>query len=330
MPADETTDGSGADLLVMIAQAIERMRADREHGAAWLARQAADLLARLTADAPHADHVQQIQAVHTAAVALAAARPSMAALANTAAAIWHAGSGAPNAELRLAAMDAAAERLRGAWDTAAAAISRHAHPLLGPVVYTLSRSGTVEAVLERLARDTGTNDTGADEEGGPRLRQVIVSESRPGGEGLAAADGLARAGLAVTFVPDAACGIFIGEASAVALGADSVRADGGVVNKVGSYPLALVAREAGIPVYVLCETLKLAAPDFPLVLEPLEWSEIAARLPAGVAARSVAFELVPARLISGIVTEEGVLSAAQVAQRARVAGEALADLWSTP
>ena len=57
------------------------------------------------------------------------------------------------------------------------------------------------------------------------------------------------------------------------LGADSVRANGDVVNKVGSYPLALVAREARVPVYVLAETLKIAAPDFPLQLEPLEWPE---------------------------------------------------------
>jgi translation initiation factor 2B subunit (eIF-2B alpha/beta/delta family) len=222
-------------------------------------------------------------------------------------------------------MHAEAQRLSADWDSAADSIYRHARSLLGPVVYTLSRSGTVEAVLARLARATSTAAAHADREH-RQLRRVLVSESRPGGEGLAAAVALARAGLAVTLVPDAACGVFIGEASAVALGADSVRPDGSLVNKVGSYPLALAAREAGVPVYALCEALKIAAQRFPLVLEPLEWPAVAGRLPQGVEARSVGFELVPARLLTGIVTEDGVLSVAQVGERARLADAALADL----
>jgi translation initiation factor 2B subunit (eIF-2B alpha/beta/delta family) len=319
-----------SDLPDQIARGIERIRADRAHGAAWLARRAAELLARLTVDVSHAesgDRSAQLHQVRAGAVALAAARPSMAALANTAAAIWYAGSGAADAadlERRLAAMHAEARRLGVSWDGAVEAICQHVRTMLGPVICTLSRSGTMEAVLARLA------NVGDEDGGSQRLRRAIVSESRPGGEGVAAAEALARSGLTVTLVPDAAYGVFIGEASAVALGADSVRADGSLVNKVGSYPLALAAREAGVPVYALCETLKIAAPGFPLVLEALEWPEVAATLPRGVEARSVAFELVPARLMTGIVTEEGVLSVAQIAERARVAGEAMADLASLP
>src|SRR5579859_3800255 len=105
-------------------------------------------------------------------------------------------------------------------------------------------------------------------------------------------------GLAVTLVADAACGVFIGEATCVALGADSVRSDGSVVNKVGSYPLALVAREAGVPVYVLCETLKIAAPAFPLVLEEVDPVAPPPVALPGVTRRAVSFDHTPAGLIS--------------------------------
>lgn len=312
-----------AELRQAVGETVERLRADREHGASWLSREAAGLLVRLTADMPAERAVARLTFVLDAARTLAGLRPSMAALANTVARIWTAGSTQAGSETqpevveRLQRIHSEAQRLIAAWETAPERIAAAAGPLLGPEVYTLSRSGTVEAVLARLALG-----------GEHHVRRVIVAESRPGGEGVAAARALAEAGLTVTLVPDAAVGTFVGEVSAVVLGADSVRADGAVVNKVGSYPLALVAHEAGVPVYVLAETLKIAAPDFPLVLEQLEWPEMAQPVP-GVALRSVGFELVPARLVTTVVTETGVLDRAQIAQRAREAGAALAALLGT-
>jgi ribose 1,5-bisphosphate isomerase len=301
---------------------IEQLCVDREHGASWLAREAARVLAVLTSKTSAVDAREWLGFVQETARALAEARPSMAALANTVARIWQAGGspaggeGPLPADTQLARMRAEAERLIAGWSTAAERIASYAQPLLGATVYTLSRSGTVEAALTRLAQDTGER----------RLRRVIVSESRPGGEGVAAAQALAEAGLDVTLAPDMAMGAFVGEASAVVLGADSIRADGSVVNKVGSYPLALVAREAGVPVYALAETLKIAAPDFPLAFEPLEWPEAPQAPAPGVHLRTVGFELVPARLIAAVVTEVGALDRTQVARRAREAGEALVAL----
>ncbi len=316
------SSGEAGELRDQAKLEIERLRSDREHGASWLSREAARLLATLTSDVSPADAPERLALVHETARELAHARPSMAALANTAALIYAAGIaqddavGSQGAMARLARMHAEAERLMAAWSTAAERIAGYARPLLGETVYTISRSGTVEAALARLAQD----------EGEPRLRRVIVSESRPGGEGIAAAKALSEAGLRVTLVPDAAMGAFVREASAVVLGADSIRADGGVVNKVGSYPLALVAREAGVPVYVLAETLKIAAPDFPLVFEPLEWPEMPQPPAPGIELRSVGFELVPAQLVTAIVSEAGVLDRAQIAERSREAGKVLALL----
>jgi translation initiation factor 2B subunit (eIF-2B alpha/beta/delta family) len=322
-------DNNAGDLDSTVRAGIERLRSDRAHGASWLSRKAARLLAMLTSDVSEDELQQRLALVHAAARELAQARPSMAALANTVARIWQAGSvGASSvagreAIVQLQQIHAEADRLMAAWSTAAEQIAGYARPLLGATVYTFSRSGTVETALVRRTKDELAQD-----EGEPRLRRVIVSESRPGGEGIAAAKALAAAGLDITLAPDAAMGAFVGEASAVVLGADSIRADGSVVNKVGSYPLALVAREAGVPVYVLAETLKIASPDFPLVFEPLEWPEMPPPPAPGVELRSVGFELVAAHLITAVVSEAGVLDRAQIAERSREAGSALALLFS--
>ncbi|MBF6590406.1 MAG: translation initiation factor 2, partial [Ktedonobacterales bacterium] len=119
---------------------------------------------------------------------------------------------------------------------------------------------------------------------------------------------------------------FVGEARAVVVGADSVRADGGVVNKVGTYPLALSAREAGVPVYTLCETLKIAAPDFPLVFEEMAPQALLPRPVKGITVRNVYFEYTPPALVAGVVTEDGGLGHSEIAERARQAGVALAAL----
>jgi translation initiation factor 2B subunit (eIF-2B alpha/beta/delta family) len=177
----------------------------------------------------------------------------------------------------------------------------------------MSRSGAVEDVL----RDLGQRRI---------IERVLIGASMPGGEGVAMGRALAQSGLDVTLIADAACGLFIGEATCVVLGADSLRADGSLVNKVGSYPLALVAREAGKPVYVLCETLKIAARDFPLVLEEMDPAELLPDPVAGYHARNPYFDVTPAALLAGNVTEKGVLDRTAIARYAKAAGAALARL----
>ena len=305
------TDGENlppADILA----AIQAIRDDREHGASWLARAAARTLQQAGEPRDDVPLATWDTVMRLTAQALTASRPSMAAVANTAARIWSAGQTDSPVE-RQQAMLAVAGRLATQDTQAQQALLTHAEKVLAGDVYTMSRSGTVERIL----RDLGRRHI---------IRRVIVAESRPGGEGVALARALAQDGLPVTRVADAACGVFINEATCVALGADSVRADGSLVNKVGSYPLALMAREAGKPVYVLCETLKVAAPEFRLVLEEKDPVEALPDMSAGLSARNPYFDVTPASLISAYITENGVLSRAEIAQYAQGAGTALAQL----
>jgi translation initiation factor 2B subunit (eIF-2B alpha/beta/delta family) len=309
------------------------VRADREHGASWLAREAAHALALAAANAlqagsgADADVVDAAMRLRAHTRDLAEARPSMAALATTVAFICAAGwpphaarptGGDPGAtRVALVRVREAAERMAAAWDTSAEEIATHARPLLRGVVFTHSRSGTVERVLLALAGTPGT------------VTSIIITQSHPGDEGIAAARALAGAGLPVTLVADAAVGLMVREADCVALGADSVRADGSLVNKVGSWPLALAAQAASVPVYTLCETLKVAPQGWPLVLEEMGPRELLPTPVPGIVVRNTYFDLTPASHLAALITERGVLRPDAVGPLAQGAADALAALRDT-
>lgn len=342
-PNEPTSAAVGGNLPAGLAAAIAEVTSDREHGASWLARRAAQALADASESTPNAtpaDTEAQLLQLQLAAQRFAAARPSMVAIANTVARVWRrslpsgavtqpaaanhalrsdAAAADPQGQLR--ALHVAASAIGAAWDAAADAIADHLGALLPPnaAVYTHSRSGTVERALLRLA-DAG------------RIRHVIVAESRPGGEGvglartLAASEVARRVGLTVTLVPDAASGLLLPTADALIVGADSVRADGAVVNKVGTYPLALMARAEGRPMYALCETLKIAAPSWPLTLEAGDPADLTPTPIPGVTIEVTLFDRTPAEYVGAVITEQGALDGDAIARRAREAEAALGAL----
>lgn len=128
-----------------------------------------------------------------------------------------------------------------------------------------------------------------------------------------------RFGIPHALVTDAAAPGLIarGEVSAVLVGADRIAANGDTANKVGTYALALAAKDAGVPFVVVApmSTVDLAVTagrDIPI--EEREPAEVLvagrARIaPPRTAARNPAFDVTPARLITAIVTERGVARA---------------------
>ena len=293
-------------------EAVERIRTDTAHGASWLAREAARALAE-TSSSGDGDAEARLRVTQALGQALAQARPSMAAIANTVAHVWWAGvARAGAAETQLAAVRAEALRVDAHWDAAVAGMMQWARDAIDGAVYTLSRSDSVEGTLSALAREQSARD--------PLL--VIVSESRPGGEGVGLAQALAAAGAQVTLAVDGACAALMDEAALVIVGADSVRADGSVVNKVGTHTLALVAHAAGKPVYALAERLKVTPPAYPLVIEQGAPHALLAEPVAGITPRTAIFDVTPARLITRIVMETGPADASALAQMADVAQRA--------
>ena len=142
-----------------------------------------------------------------------------------------------------------------------------------------------------------------------RLAEVWVDETRPllQGARLTAWE-LRRAGIPHRVVADSAAGSLMaqGVVDRVVVGADRIAANGDVANKVGTYPLAVLADRHGVPFYVAApiSTIDPATPDGSAI--PIEERDPGEVLVDGDAFNP-AFDVTPAELVTAIVTEAGVL-----------------------
>ncbi len=287
------------------AQAIEAIRRDRVHGAGWIARKAVGVLLQSLQDAPTATPEAFLASVREVGQALAEAQPTMAAVSNSVGAVVLAaadkGHTARSDAMRQAA-EAQARRIVDSWDQIAPRIVLYAEAALpAGTILTHSSSATTLAVLQHL---------------GQKGVPVIATESAPLHEGRTTVRLLSRLGVKVTMIADAQAAAFIGDAATVLVGADTVFADGSVVNKVGTCALALLAREARIPFYVATETLKVSSTRLKRKLlrpaaEPRPRGQPERTSPA------VYFDLTPARLVTAIITEEGCLTTGEIGPLAR-------------
>jgi methylthioribose-1-phosphate isomerase len=152
---------------------------------------------------------------------------------------------------------------------------------------------------------------------------VIATETRPYFQGsrLTAWE-LSRAGIDVTLVPDcAAAGLMArGMANAVLVGSDRVGQNGDIVNKVGTYSLAVVARRYDIPFYAFVQDPRALARGDDAVIEERPVSELftfqgSSCAPQGLRGRYPAFDVTPAGLITRLIHFSGVYSPQTFRQR---------------
>lgn len=188
-----------------------------------------------------------------------------------------------------------------------AAVARQAVALLDQSeswIGTLSSSTTVrDALLAAHAAGRG-----------PR---ALVAEGRPGMHGRALAAALAAADIPVWLVVDAALPLVLSQAQQVWIGADAVT-ELGVLNAVGSYAVALAAREHSVPLYALAGRRKfLPAVSGALKIVEGPPGEVWETPAPGVRPRNVPFEMVPLALLRGIVLENEVIGATEAATLAR-------------
>ena len=153
------------------------------------------------------------------------------------------------------------------------------------------------------------------------LAQVWVDETRPllQGARLTAYE-LEKAGIPFRVVPDSSAASLMarGLVDRIVVGADRIAANGDVANKIGTYPLAVLASRHGLPFYVAAP-LSTLDPDTArgedIPIEERDPAEIA----DGVPALNLAFDVTPAELVTAIVTEAGVLEPPYDEAIARVA-----------
>lgn len=277
-----------------IEQRIAMVRNDHEHGSRWLVREAISILHDLASTSAVSSE-EQMRQLHAAGRELAHVRPAMAALAGAVARIL----GTANDPAGVARE---AEHLLEEYDHAIEHITEYARPLLKGTLMTHSLSGTVLEVLGACL---------------PQVERVIVLEGRPRFEGREVARALSKQGAAVTLITDAQADIFLPQCQAVVVGADTVLANGDVLNKAGTALVAWAAQGHKVPFYVLCETLKISPQRWSGDLGQLEekeseevWEE---SLPA-VTVRNFYFDHTPAKLVTSVITEQGILGRQEIEQ----------------
>jgi methylthioribose-1-phosphate isomerase len=156
-------------------------------------------------------------------------------------------------------------------------------------------------------------------ESGKRIA-VFADETRPYLQGARlTAWELQRDGIDVTLITDGMSGHFFqqGKFDAVIVGADRIAANGDAANKIGTYTVAVLAHAHGVPFYVAApvSTIDPACPNGGQIpIEERSAQEVVeifgARVaPEGISVRHPAFDVTPARLITAIITERGVMRA---------------------
>jgi methylthioribose-1-phosphate isomerase len=258
------------------------------------------------------------QSVNTACELLIASRPTAVNLAWAARRVRDAALAARSGSAELVAAQALTEAAAIYAEEIAAsqASARHGADLLPHVRRVMTHCNT--GALAAPGRGTALSVV-AELAARGQLERVTATETRPllQGARLTVWE-LGKLGIAHELIVDgAAAGLIArGHVDAVLVGCDRVAANGDVANKVGTYGLALAAREASIPFVVIgpTSTIDAACPSGASIeIEERAADEVSciAGVPTtvpGTVCRNPAFDVTPARMITALVTERGVAS----------------------
>lgn len=145
-----------------------------------------------------------------------------------------------------------------------------------------------------------------------KITGVFACETRPKRQGLITIRELAEAKVPVTLIVDSAMRYVMPKVSVAFVGTDSLESDGSVINKIGTHLLAATARDYGVPFYACAESYKFLPASMigkRVEIEQRSVREIVANseVPGGVEIFNPVFDRVPPELVTGIITEEGVI-----------------------
>ncbi|HEY2845403.1 MAG TPA: S-methyl-5-thioribose-1-phosphate isomerase [Bryobacteraceae bacterium] len=220
-------------------------------------------------------------------------------------------------EARVQSMISEAQKIRTEDIAICMAIGRHGASLVpdGKTVLTHCNAGALATAGYGTALGVIRAAVGA----GKKI-DVFADETRPFLQGARlTAWELQQDGIATTLITDNMAGHFLhsGRIGCVVVGADRIAANGDVANKIGTYSVAVLARENGIPFYVAAPVstfdLTLASGDS-IPIEQRAPSEVTHVFgvpvaPEAIAVENPAFDVTPARYVSAIICERGVARA---------------------
>lgn len=283
--------------------AIDLLKSDRRSGATQLARRAASVLKIYALTSQARTPEEYIEGLRTTGRLIADAKP-MAAIANASACIVYCvckTSGTVE-ELKDATKNEA-DRFIVTSKEAVKKIATIGAKMIGGKILTHSWSSTVAEVFKEAVKIG-------------REFEVFVTYGEPGGYGKRVAARLGKVGVPVTMLPDTGVGAVIRQIDRVLVGADSIFADGSVMNASGTYPMALVAKDADVPFNVATEILKIDVRETKHELcETVEKKGKRHLIPY--------FDVTPANFIDAMITDKGTVRPKDVKKWA----EELKEYW---
>lgn len=294
-------------------------------GAAAIANAAATALRRQAEESPATDSESFERQLRVAARTLLNTRPTAVSLPNSLRYVLERMEGETVEELRATTVAGAVEfcdRLETAQEDLGAIGANRLRD--GDTVMTHCHSTDALACIE-AAREQGKSIS------------AIVKETRPRKQGHITARELRAMDVPVTLIVDGAAGRYLDEADHVFVGADSIAADGSVINKIGTRSLAVTARERDTPVVVAAGTVKLDPATLSGQTVDIEYrdeSEVIGeeRDQLGdIAVRNPAFDVTPPRYVDAIVTERGQFPPESIVVLMReLFGEQAGAPWEEP
>ncbi len=168
--------------------------------------------------------------------------------------------------------------------------------------------------------------------------EAIVKETRPRNQGHITARQLRGLDVPVTLIADNAAHRFLDDVDHLLVGADSIAADGSVVNKIGTAGLAVSARDRGVPVMVAAQAIKLHPKTLTgaaIEIEQRDEAELIDPETRGeigeIAVSNPAFDVTPPRHVDAIVTEHGQFPPESIVVLMReLFGESVEEPWTEP
>lgn len=274
-----------------VIKRIEQLRNDRVHGAGWLSRQAISTLNLAVNQSQAHTAADLITEMKVVAAELIKAKPSMTPIFNYTNQLLHQIVLEAQKERNLDSLRnfsrAKGNELIKLSRQATSRAAEYGGGIIGDLdtVMTCSYSSTVCRVFE-LARQRG------------KEFRVMVAESRFGDKahGEITAKQLREQLISVQITPDESIGLLISEAGKALVGADSILADGSLINGIPTYPLAQAAKRDNIPFYTVCETAKFDVQGYI----------------ARTSEPELGFDKTPPSLITGIITEKGIIEPSMV------------------
>lgn len=279
---------------------INEISNDQTHGAEYLSIRSLRNIKRIALEVPQEDAEELLCLLKQSAAEIAESKSGMSPLNNRLAKLFYDLPRTDSLEDLHKIIPERVEKLIEEAHEKKNAVIQEASKFLGKKnsFITISYSSTVKETIQSLHK--------------PR---IIISESRPLLEGKKLARELADDNIDTTLIIDAAIGSFIEEVEVAITGADSILSDGSVVNKVGTKLLALAAKDMGRPFYAICGSIKFDIREKitgRICLKEGSTSDIANIQNVNI--RNPVFEITPPHLITGIITDIGVLQPSEVSE----------------